>query len=50
MTTEAMVELIVEMEEFNERVKAQERDVMGKTTSSSINTLINVLVIALFAV
>ena len=50
MTTEAMVELIVEMEEFNERVIAQERDVMEKTTSSSINTLINVLVIALFAV
>ena len=50
MTTEAMVELIVEMEEFNERVKAQESEVVEKTTSRSINTLINVLVIALFAV
>jgi len=51
MTTEAMVELVLEMEEFNERVNAQEQEGVEKATSRSISlSILSVLVIALFAV
>ena len=49
VTTEAMIDLVLEMEEFNERINAQETQDKSSNSSASI-ILHTMLILALFAV